>query len=334
VPDTVSWQAQKILQTKHVPTDLPPGITAATVQAIRSSRDAARLNEASAAEATFFARGSVKNTTVAGVPVTWGTPLGFDQAKNDDKLLLYFHGGFFMLSNCRDHLNVVGPVVKVAGIKALCVDYPLTPEHPFPAALDSAVAVYKWALGQGYKPSRIALLGDSVGGNLAMSLLVAAARQGLQLPGAVGLMSPRVEMEKHGDTLTTLSGVDPVLQWDRNHHGSAVAYVGGNESKLADPLVSPLRADWGSSLFTKAKFPAVLIQVGLRDTLLSASTMLYRKLTQAGFPCVKFSPWEGMWHVFQAWSAKTEEQLPEAAQAQQEMGQFLQRHLQGSTLCC
>jgi acetyl esterase/lipase len=95
------------------------------------------------------------------------------------------------------------------------------------------------------------------------------------------------------------AGIDPVLQWDRNHYGSALAYVGGNASKLTDPLVSPLRADWSSSIFTKARFPAVLIQVGLRDSLLSASTMLYRKLTAAGFPCVKFSPWEGMWHVFQ-----------------------------------
>lgn len=96
-----------------------------------------------------------------------------------------------------------------------------------------------------------------------------------------------------------LAAVDPVLQYDRNHHGSALAYVGGDASKLSDPLVSPLRADWGSSIFKKAPFPAVLIQVGLRDTLLSASTMLFRKLTSAGFPCVKFSPWEGMWHVFQ-----------------------------------
>lgn len=88
------------------------------------------------------------------------------------------------------------------------------------------------------------------------------------------------------------TGVDPVLSWDRNHHGSALAHVGGNTSKLEDPLVSRLRADWNSSMFTKARFPAVLIQVGLRDTLLSASTMMFRKLTAAGFPCVKFSPWD------------------------------------------
>lgn len=89
--------------------------------------------------------------------------MGFDKSKSEDKLLLYFHGGFFMLSDCRDHLNILGPVIKVAGIKALCVDYPLAPEHPFPAALNSALAVYKWALGQGYKPAQIGLLGDSVG---------------------------------------------------------------------------------------------------------------------------------------------------------------------------
>lgn len=88
----------------------------------------------------------------------------------------------------------------------LCVDYPLAPEQPFPAALDAALAVYKWVLSQGYRPSNIGVLGDSVGGNLAMALLLAAAREGLQLPGAVGLMSPRLEMGRHGDTLTTLAG--------------------------------------------------------------------------------------------------------------------------------
>jgi len=334
VPDTVSWQAQKLLKTKHVTADLPPGIPAAAVQAIRNSRAAARSGEATAAASAFFTKGSVTNATVSGVRVTWGTPVGFDQAANNDKLLLYFHGGYYMLSSCADHLNVVGPVIKVVGIKMLCVDYPLTPEHPFPAALNDAVAVYKWALGQGYKAPHIALMGDSVGGNLAMSLLLAAAREGLPLPGAVGLMSPRVEMEKRGDTLTTLTAIDPVLQYDRNHYGSALAYVGGDASKLSDPLVSPLRADWDSSIFKKTPFPAVLIQVGLRDTLLSASTMLFRKLTSAGIPCVKFSPWEGMWHVFQAWSSKPDEQLPEALQASQEMGEFLKKHLQGSSVCC
>jgi hypothetical protein len=172
VPDTVSWQAQKLLRTKHVSTDLPPGISAAAVQAMRSSIGAARSSEATAAAATFFEHGSVITTTVAGVPVTWGTPVGYDKSKNDDKLILYSHGGFFMLFNCHDHLNVVGPVAKIAGVKMLCVDYPLTPEHPFPAALDSAMAVLKWVLGQGYKPSNIALLGDSVGGNVVPVLQV------------------------------------------------------------------------------------------------------------------------------------------------------------------
>lgn len=91
--------------------------------------------------------------------VTWGAPVGFDQAANNDNVLLYFHGGFYMLSSCADHLNVVGPVVKVAGIKMLCVDHPLAPEHPFPAALNDAMAVYKWALEQGYKAPHIALMG-------------------------------------------------------------------------------------------------------------------------------------------------------------------------------
>jgi len=212
VTDSVSWQAQKILKTKYVQTDLPPGVSAATVQAIRSKREASRSIEALSAISTFFIKDSMRNATLDGAAkVTWGTPLGFDESNNGDKLLIYFHGGFFMLSSCHDHFNVVGPVAKVAGIKVMCVDYPLSPESQFPAALNSAIAAYKYALKQGYKANKIAVMGDSVGGGLAMSLLLAAAREGLELPGAVGLMSPRVEYTKYGDTFTTLTGAAVII---------------------------------------------------------------------------------------------------------------------------
>jgi acetyl esterase/lipase len=87
-----------------------------------------------------------------------------------------------------------------------CLEYPLAPEHTFPSQVNSAVAVYKELLRSGYSPSKIALLGDSVGAGLAMSLLVALAREGVELPAAAGLNSPRVELEKYGDTFTTLTG--------------------------------------------------------------------------------------------------------------------------------
>lgn len=122
-----------------------------------------------------------------------------------------------------------------------------------------------------------------------------------------------------------------MLQYERNHWGSALQLVGGAAALLDDPLVSPVRADWGGAMFARRRFPAVLIQIGLRDSLLSAATLLYRRLAAAGLraPLV-FSPWEAMWHVFQQFLADPTERLPEAAEAAAEAGAFLAKHVVGA----
>jgi acetyl esterase/lipase len=202
--------------------------------------------------------------------------------------------------------------------QVLCFEYRLAFDAPFPAAVDDALAVYKALISSNrYKHQNIALVGDSAGGGLALSLLLKAKQQQLPLPGALLLMSPWADLTQSGDTQTTLTAVDPVLQYTLNLAQPALTYVNGNAALLQDPLASPLKA--GADAYKG--FPATLIQVGLRDSLLSVATMLHRKLESVGVDSV-FSPWEGMWHVFQA-----SLDVPEAQEAQRELAKFIVKHL-------
>jgi acetyl esterase/lipase len=142
----------------------------------------------------------------------------------------------------------------------------------------------------------------------------------LEIPAAVALYSPWVDLLPHaGDSTVTLTGVDPMLRANDDLDSPApmaLAYVAGNASALSDPLVSPLHGTYDD-----APFPPTLIQVGLRDILISSNVLLYRKMRAAGQHVV-FSPFEAMWHVFQAaWS------IPEAQAANKETADFFRDHM-------
>lgn len=235
------------------------------------------------------------------------------------KCLLCRFAGAYYRGGCYAHgWAAAGGVAAAAGLKILCVNYRLAPEHPFPAGLEDALAVYRHVIGQlHYKPENVALLGDSAGGGLCMALLQQLIRDKLPLPSAAVLFAPWVDLTGAGDSVTTLTAVDPMLQHELNLKGAALAYVAGKEELLADPLVSPLFAAYDDA----QAYPPILIQVGLRDSLLSSSAMLYRKLRDGGNEYVVFSPFEGMWHVFQA------ALVPEAQAASREAAMFLVKHL-------
>jgi hypothetical protein len=203
-------------------------------------------------------------------------------------------------------------------LQVLCFEYTLTSEAPFPKQLNEAMAVYKALISSGrYKPENIALWGASAGGGLAPALLLQAKQQKLPLPAALMLMSPWGDMTKSGDTMTTLNGYDPMLQYELTLQQPAMAYVGGNAKLLQDTRVSPLKAN----VEAFKGFPPTLTQIGLRDSFLSQAIMMHRKLRAAGVDAA-FSPWEGMWHIFQG-----ENQLPEAQEAHRENAAFLVKHL-------
>uniref|UniRef100_A0A383VRR2 Alpha/beta hydrolase fold-3 domain-containing protein n=1 Tax=Tetradesmus obliquus TaxID=3088 RepID=A0A383VRR2_TETOB len=321
VPKHISEEAQAYLSTAH-PKEPQPDI----VQQ-RAYFDA-RTKPAGTAAADAFLQ-STEEATLAGVPCVYATPKGHISSSNpaSRQLLLYLHGGAYSLGSCKASAwQVAAPVAHAAGLKVLCVDYRLAPEHPFPAALDDALAVYKYLLTEeGYDSHNIVMLGDSAGGGLVMALLqllnkLPDEHDNLEMPAAVVLYSPWVDLLPHaGDSTVTLTGVDPMLRAPTDLDSpapAALAYVAGNASMLSDPLVSPLYG-----VYDDAPFSPTLLQVGLRDILISSNVMLYRKMRAAGQHVI-FSPFEAMWHVFQAfWN------IPEAQVANEEAAEFFRDHM-------
>jgi len=245
---------------------------------------------------------ATKQAPLGGVPTVTDTPVGFNQSDPSTarKVLLYLHGGGYVNGACRKQWVTVAVAARALRVPVVCADYRLAPEHPFPAALDDATAVYKALLARGGGGGAdIAILGDSAGGGLALALLQRLRAEGLPYPAALALYSPWSELTKSGDTQTTLEGVDPRLSYARRLGSAALAYVGGDAAWLSDPRVSPLRANWSARAV--GRLPRILIQVGLRDSLLSNAAQLYRKL-RAGGQEAEFSPWEGMWHDWQTWT--------------------------------
>jgi len=169
------------------------------------------------------------------------------------------------------------------------------------------------------------------------ALAVKLAQEGLEPPGALGMMSPYVDFCSDQDTMVTLIGVEPLLPAPDLSGGDPCssytvrAYLGGNLSLVDDPLVSPLRANFSELYPGGNTLPPTLIQVGLREMLLSQAVLLYHPLNAAAPRPGKvvLSPYEAMPHVHQILFAR----LPEARAAQEEMGEFFKRALNKTSVC-
>lgn len=244
---------------------------------------------------------------VASYWVRTGTP------SHTGKVIIYLHGGGYILGSASTNLGLPLRVGPAARTPVLSVDYRLAPENPFPAALDDSVAVYRWLLKRGYGRGDIAIMGDSAGGGLAVSLAMAIRQARLPAPVAVVALSPLTDLSPASDTRATLAAFDPIVVGDPT--GRLAIYAGDND--LKDPLISPVYGDLRG-------FPPLLIQVGTREVLLSDSVRLARRAREAGVD-VTLDVWEGMWHVWQDHPL-----APEAKQASAEIGRFLERHLTAS----
>lgn len=228
-----------------------------------------------------------------------------------DRAVLYLHGGGYVLGSINTHRDLMSRISRAAGARVLGLDYRLAPEHPFPAAVDDAVAAYRWMLGQGLKPHRIAVAGDSAGGGLTVAALLAIRDAKLPTPGAGVCMSPWVDLEGLGASMKTRAAVDPVVQRE-GLLGMAAAYLAGKNPRT--PLAAPLHADLKG-------LPPLLIQVGNDETLLDDSTRLAEKAKAAGVS-VKLEVWPEMIHVWQLFAAF----LPEGQQAVEVIGKFVTEH--------
>jgi epsilon-lactone hydrolase len=229
-----------------------------------------------------------------------------------DKAILYFHGGGFRIGSVTSHRDLIAQIAVASGCRVLAIDYRLAPEHPFPAALDDALAAYDWGLRQGLKPCNIAFAGDSAGGNLALAAMLALREGGLPLPVSAALMSPWTDMAASGASYVSRADVDPIHQ-RAMILALAKNYLGA-QGNPRHPLASPLHADLGG-------LPPLLIQVGDRETVRDDSVMLADKARTAGVD-VDLQIWDGMIHVFQMFA-----EIPEAQRAITFIAGFLNRHL-------
>src|SRR4051812_16917429 len=151
---------------------------------------------------------TVEPMTANGVRAEWtSTP-------NDarDAALIWLHGGGYVIGSLDSHRHLVAEAGRAAGSWALALDYRLAPEHPFPAAVEDAVAGYRYLLARGIKPGRVAIAGDSAGGGLVVAAMVAIRDAGLPQPGCGWCISPWVDMEAIGETMTSKSAADPTVQ--------------------------------------------------------------------------------------------------------------------------
>lgn len=171
-----------------------------------------------------------------GVSAEWTIAPG----SYDNRVLMFLHGGGYMSGSINSHRHMVAEVGRQSGCRTLALDYRLAPEHPFPAALEDAVAAYRFLLGLGISPGRIALAGESAGGGLAIATLVTLRDTGLPLPACVWCSSPWVDLAMKGTSIEAKAAVDPLLQ--RGYLDElAAAYLNGTDP--AGPLVSPIHAD-------------------------------------------------------------------------------------------
>jgi epsilon-lactone hydrolase len=212
--------------------------------------------------------------------------------------LLWFHGGFYVLGSPRTSAALASTVSRRTGLKVISVDYRLAPEHPYPAALDDAVAFYRAILGsaEGRDPGRVAVVGESAGAGLAAALLIAARDQDLAMPAAGVLFSPYADLTLSGDSMKTKAGVDPSFTAEAIARRAA-DYVGSADP--ADPLISPVFADLRG-------LPPLLIQVGTHELLLDDAVRLAARAAAADVP-VTLEVTPGVPHLFQAFAAMLDE---------------------------
>jgi acetyl esterase/lipase len=244
-----------------------------------------------------------------GIPGEWSSVAGSDASR----VLLFFHGGGYCSGSIRSHRRMVSEAGRAAKVRTLAIAYRLAPEHPFPAALDDALAAWFFLCQTGIAAAHIAIGGDSAGAGLTAALLNFLNATGEELPGCAWLVSPWVDLTMSGSTLTSKDTVDPLIHKTYLEE-LAAAYVPA-EIDRADPRVSPLFADLTG-------FPPTLIQVGSAETLLADAT---RFAAAAGTvdAAVTLEIWPHMIHAWHLWNAH----LDAGRRALDSSGRFIRAHL-------
>ncbi len=248
---------------------------------------------------------SFKPDVAGGVAAEWVTAPDSDPSR----VVLYLHGGGYTIGSIASYRSYTGRLARATQSRLLSVGYRLAPEHPFPAALDDAVSSYHWLLDQGISPSRIAIVGDSAGGGLALSMVIAIRDAGAPTPAAIVAIGPSTDLAKEGASMKERAHLDPIVTYESSM-AHALRYV-GPKGNLKHPLASPLYADLGG-------LPPLLIMVGTHEALFDDSTRFAAKAEAAGVD-VQLDIWEEMIHVWPFFA----DILPEGRQAIDKIGDYI-----------
>jgi monoterpene epsilon-lactone hydrolase len=307
VPRSVSPEAQRALTTSAYTgsgSERPPLDDVAGWKALIREMDASVM--AALAPAAQIPA-DVHETSVDGIPVFVITPEGVSDG-SDQPIALDIHGGALVMGGgacCR--LMGIASATQV-GLRSWAVDYRMPPDHPYPAALDDCITVYRALLEQ-QPATRIVVRGASAGGNLAAALVLRARDEGLPLPGALVLMTPEVDLTESGDSFQTNLGIVNVLT--SSLAAENALYANGHD--LADPYLSPLFGDLTSP------FPPTFLQAGTRDLFLSNAVRMHRKLRAGGV--------DAELHIFEAMPHGGFRGAPEDFELTAELRRFIASHL-------
>ena len=229
---------------------------------------------------------------------------------DDDAVILYIHGGGFTAGTAVAYRGLSSRYSTASGCRVMAIDYRFAPEQPYPAALDDCVAAYRW-LARRTPPQRIALAGDSAGGNLVVALLLRLRDAGDPLPAACVAVSPIYDMALTGESVTARAHRDPAIL-PSSLRACSAAYVGNADRR--DPYASPLYADL-------AGLPPLLLQCGSEEMLRDDSARLAAKAKAAGVDTT-FEEWPDMIHVWHLYATT----VPEAREGIERLGAFVRRH--------
>jgi monoterpene epsilon-lactone hydrolase len=270
-----------------------------------------RLLKAALSAQPLSAEITVTAAALGGVPTAEITVDGIEPRH----VVLYFHGGVYVMGDAFLAADLASQVGRRTDAKVISVDYRLAPEHPYPAAVDDALAAYEALLQDGVAPADIVFAGESAGGGLVIATLVNARDHGLPLPAAAFLMSPYVDLTLAGTTMETRAAVDPLLSRELLEP-RVTDYIAGHDAALG--LISPLFADLSG-------LPPLIIQAGTHEVLLDDAVRLAGRAVTADIR-VTLDITPGAPHVFQAYHPM----LDEATAALDTAGQLLSAHLAGA----
>lgn len=242
-----------------------------------------------------------------GFDADWLTP----QDSSEKDVILYLHGGGFVIGSPHSHRGLAGKIAKDARINCLLIDYRKAPEYPFPYALNDAFAAYTYLLGKGYDARHIFVIGDSAGGGLSLSLMLKLKQLRMEMPAAVVLLSPYVDLLNNDDDRVRNAKNDRFLDVFEMRRWAEL-YAGGHS--LDDPLVSPLFGDLSG-------LPPILLQTSSSEVLYEDAKRLFHKARKCQVD-IEMQTWHGLihwWHMFGT--------MPEAKEAIEKIVAYMHAHI-------